>query len=105
MFLWIFLGEDGPSQMGLEDIAMFRTLPGATVFYPRYILFYQFLPIKIHSLIIETVIKEFQGYILLENVWSVLRLQSLPVPNLRKYYNYYLLMGDFHEKICHQSDW
>ncbi|KRZ04297.1 Transketolase-like protein 2 [Trichinella zimbabwensis] len=27
-------GEDGPSQMGLEDIAMFRTLPGSTVFYP-----------------------------------------------------------------------
>lgn len=31
----ISIGEDGPSQMGLEDIAMFRTLPGATVFYPR----------------------------------------------------------------------
>jgi len=30
----ISIGEDGPSQMGLEDIAMFRTLPGATVFYP-----------------------------------------------------------------------
>lgn len=28
------LGEDGPSQMGLEDIAMFRALPGSTVFYP-----------------------------------------------------------------------
>lgn len=28
------LGEDGPSQMALEDIAMFRTVPGATVFYP-----------------------------------------------------------------------
>ena len=27
-------GEDGPSQMGLEDIAMFRTIPGCTVFYP-----------------------------------------------------------------------
>merc|ERR1712212_613952 len=30
----ISIGEDGPSQMALEDIAMFRTLPGATVFYP-----------------------------------------------------------------------
>jgi len=30
----VSIGEDGPSQMALEDIAMFRTLPGATVFYP-----------------------------------------------------------------------
>nr|CAD7602173.1 unnamed protein product [Timema genevievae] len=30
----ISIGEDGPSQMGLEDISMFRTIPGATVFYP-----------------------------------------------------------------------
>uniref|UniRef100_A0A915I532 transketolase n=1 Tax=Romanomermis culicivorax TaxID=13658 RepID=A0A915I532_ROMCU len=28
------IGEDGPSQMGLEDIGMFRSLPGSTVFYP-----------------------------------------------------------------------
>ncbi|KAH8244665.1 transketolase-like protein 2 [Drosophila bipectinata] len=28
------IGEDGPSQMGLEDIAMFRTIPGSTIFYP-----------------------------------------------------------------------
>src|SRR5262249_13506714 len=28
------IGEDGPSQMGLEDLAMFRALPGATVLYP-----------------------------------------------------------------------
>lgn len=28
------LGEEGPSQMGLEDISMFRTLPTATIFYP-----------------------------------------------------------------------
>uniref|UniRef100_A0A8C7LGX9 Transketolase n=1 Tax=Oncorhynchus kisutch TaxID=8019 RepID=A0A8C7LGX9_ONCKI len=28
------IGEDGPSQMGLEDIAMFRAIPTATVFYP-----------------------------------------------------------------------
>ncbi|GFY62342.1 transketolase-like protein 2 [Trichonephila inaurata madagascariensis] len=40
VFKWTFLlnasftGEDGPSQMGLEDIAMFRTIPGCTVFYP-----------------------------------------------------------------------
>ncbi|GFU26047.1 transketolase-like protein 2 [Nephila pilipes] len=30
----VSIGEDGPSQMGLEDIAMFRTIPGCTVFYP-----------------------------------------------------------------------
>lgn len=28
------IGEDGPSQMALEDLAMFRTIPGCTVFYP-----------------------------------------------------------------------
>lgn len=30
----VSIGEDGPSQMALEDIAMFRSLPGSTVFYP-----------------------------------------------------------------------
>ena len=30
----ISIGEDGPSQMGLEDIALFRTIPGGVVFYP-----------------------------------------------------------------------
>eukprot|EP00095_Tigriopus_kingsejongensis_P001995 maker-scaffold1340_size46339-snap-gene-0.14 protein:Tk01995 transcript:maker-scaffold1340_size46339-snap-gene-0.14-mRNA-1 annotation:"Transketolase" len=30
----VSIGEDGPSQMALEDLAMFRSLPGATVFYP-----------------------------------------------------------------------
>jgi transketolase len=30
----ISIGEDGPSQMGLEDIALFRSIPNATVFYP-----------------------------------------------------------------------
>lgn len=30
----VSIGEDGPSQMGLEDLAMFRTIPGSTVFYP-----------------------------------------------------------------------
>ena len=30
----ISIGEDGPSQMGLEDIAMFRAIPGSTVLYP-----------------------------------------------------------------------
>ncbi|KRX84831.1 Transketolase-like protein 2 [Trichinella sp. T6] len=34
MYSLLCPGEDGPSQMGLEDIAMFRTLPGSTVFYP-----------------------------------------------------------------------
>lgn len=29
-----FSGEDGPSQMALEDLAMFRAIPTCTVFYP-----------------------------------------------------------------------
>lgn len=28
------IGEEGPSLMGLEDMAMFRALPTATIFYP-----------------------------------------------------------------------
>jgi len=28
------IGEDGPSQMALEDLAMFRAIPDCTVFYP-----------------------------------------------------------------------
>lgn len=30
----VSIGEDGPSQMGLEDIALFRSLPDSVVFYP-----------------------------------------------------------------------
>jgi transketolase len=30
----VSIGQDGPSQMGLEDIAMFRTLPDSVVLYP-----------------------------------------------------------------------
>lgn len=30
----VSIGEDGPSQMALEDIAMFRTVPNSIVFYP-----------------------------------------------------------------------
>uniref|UniRef100_A0A8C5QXC8 transketolase n=1 Tax=Leptobrachium leishanense TaxID=445787 RepID=A0A8C5QXC8_9ANUR len=30
----VSIGEDGPSQMALEDIAMFRAVPTCTVFYP-----------------------------------------------------------------------
>jgi len=30
----ISIGEDGPSQMALEDLALFRAVPGSTVFYP-----------------------------------------------------------------------
>jgi len=30
----VSIGEDGPSQMGLEDLAMFRAIPGAAVLYP-----------------------------------------------------------------------
>ena len=30
----ISIGQDGPSQMGLEDLAMMRAIAGSTVFYP-----------------------------------------------------------------------
>jgi transketolase len=30
----VSIGEDGPSQMGLEDIAMFRPIPGSIILYP-----------------------------------------------------------------------
>ncbi|MEQ2213623.1 hypothetical protein XENOCAPTIV_018020, partial [Xenoophorus captivus] len=30
----LYIGEDGPSQMGLEDLAMFRAIPTSTIFYP-----------------------------------------------------------------------
>uniref|UniRef100_A0A8C7NNR8 Transketolase n=2 Tax=Oncorhynchus mykiss TaxID=8022 RepID=A0A8C7NNR8_ONCMY len=30
----VSIGEDGPSQMALEDIAMFRAIPTCTLFYP-----------------------------------------------------------------------
>ncbi|MFQ5899261.1 MAG: transketolase [Candidatus Methylomirabilia bacterium] len=30
----VSIGEDGPSQMGLEDLAMFRAVPGSTILYP-----------------------------------------------------------------------
>ncbi|XP_033121727.1 transketolase-like protein 2, partial [Anneissia japonica] len=30
----VSIGEDGPSQMALEDLALFRAVPGCTVFYP-----------------------------------------------------------------------
>lgn len=30
----VSIGEDGPSQMGLEDIAMFRSVPNSVVLYP-----------------------------------------------------------------------
>ncbi len=30
----VSIGEDGPSQMGLEDLALFRAVPGSTVLYP-----------------------------------------------------------------------
>lgn len=31
---FVFSGEDGPSQMALEDLAMFRAVPNCTIFYP-----------------------------------------------------------------------
>jgi len=30
----VSIGEDGPSQMGLEDISMFRSIHGSTILYP-----------------------------------------------------------------------
>jgi transketolase len=30
----VSIGEDGPSQMALEDLAMFRTIPDSIIFYP-----------------------------------------------------------------------
>ncbi|KAM9576776.1 transketolase-like protein 1 [Trichechus inunguis] len=30
----VSVGEDGPSQMALEDLAMFRVIPSCTIFYP-----------------------------------------------------------------------
>lgn len=30
----VSIGEDGPSQMALEDLGMFRSVPGCVVFYP-----------------------------------------------------------------------
>lgn len=30
----VSIGEDGPSQMALEDLAMFRAIPTSTIFYP-----------------------------------------------------------------------
>lgn len=30
----VSIGEDGPSQMGLEDLALFGTIPGSIVFHP-----------------------------------------------------------------------
>ncbi len=30
----VAIGRDGPSQMGLEDVAMFRTIPGSVVLHP-----------------------------------------------------------------------
>src|SRR3989338_6756319 len=30
----VSIGQDGASQMGLEDIGMFRSLPNSTIFYP-----------------------------------------------------------------------
>jgi len=34
VYLKHLAGVDGPSQMGLEDLAMFRAISGSTVFYP-----------------------------------------------------------------------
>lgn len=30
----VSIGEDGPSQMGMEDLAMFRPIPGCVILYP-----------------------------------------------------------------------
>ena len=39
----VSIGEDGPSQMGLEDIAMFRAIHGSTVVYPSDAVSTEFL--------------------------------------------------------------
>lgn len=31
----ISIGEDGAPEMGLEDLALFRSIANSTVFYPR----------------------------------------------------------------------
>lgn len=36
----ISIGEDGPSQMGLEDIAMFRSIPGTRMLSETQFLYY-----------------------------------------------------------------
>ena len=30
----VSIGYDGPTQMALEDLAMFRSIPGSVIFYP-----------------------------------------------------------------------
>jgi transketolase len=42
----ISIGEDGPSQMALEDLAIFRAIPGCVVLYPSGLLFMLFFIIK-----------------------------------------------------------
>jgi len=39
----VAIGEDGPSQMGLEDLAMFRSIQGSTVLYPSDAVATEFL--------------------------------------------------------------
>lgn len=39
----VSIGEDGPSQMGLEDLAMFRSVSGSTVLYPSDAVAAEFL--------------------------------------------------------------
>ena len=34
----VSIGEDGPSQMGLEDIGMFRSIPGKLIFVAYHLL-------------------------------------------------------------------
>lgn len=44
----VSIGEDGASQMGLEDLAMFRTVQGSTVLYPSDAVSTEFL---VHEMI------------------------------------------------------
>lgn len=46
----VSIGQDGASQMGLEDIALFRSLPGSTVFYPSDAVSTQKILQQIHTL-------------------------------------------------------
>lgn len=55
----ISIGEDGPSQMGLEDIAMFRSVPGIQRFLRNNYLAFLF--------IVKHVLPELRHFIEMKN--------------------------------------
>jgi transketolase len=52
----VSIGEDGPSQMGLEDIAMFRPIPNCVVLYPSD-------PVSTERLVVEAANRHGMCYI------------------------------------------